>query len=152
MNNSVVGKALYLEFRRGGYTQQIIFTPEGRSATGQYVPITTYRRQISADSPRKTWKQMSTMFKSEMNPDGSLVQLGKEHALSTVQDRIGYTDNLFTQLTSRGWSLYKKPIAVEVTPEDLDDVRNCKTPYKILGRVTRCRRAYDFGEALFEGA
>lgn len=152
MNNAVVGKALYLEFRRGGQTQQIIFTPEGRSASGQYVPITTYRRQISADNPRKTWKQMSTMFKSEMNPDGSLVQLGKEHALSTVQDRIGYTDNLFTQLVARGWALYKQPIAVEVTPEDLNDVRAAKTPYKILGRVTRSRRAYNFGEALFEGA
>lgn len=149
MNTQVIGKALYLEFRRGGATQQILFTPEGRTLSGKYVPMTTYRRQISEAAPRKAWKQMSTLFKSEMNPDGSLVQLGREHALSTLQDRIGYTDNLFTQIAMRNWELYKQPITVEVTPEDLEDVRNAKTPYKILGRVTRSRRVYNFGESLF---
>jgi hypothetical protein len=49
----------------------------------------------------------------------------------------------------QGWTLFKQPIAVEVTPEDMDDVRLGKTPYKILGRITRCRRTLGFGEELF---
>lgn len=148
-NQAVVGKALYLEFRKGGLTQQVIFMPEGVSRSGKYVPITTYRRRVSADSPRKTWRQMSTLFKSEVNPDNSLVQLGQEHALSTVRDRINYTDGLFEQLINRGWSLHRTPIGIEVTPDDLEDVRNAKTPYKVLGRITRSRRHLDFGESLW---
>jgi hypothetical protein len=151
-NVATVGKALYLEFRRGDATQQILFTPEGVNANGKYVPMTTYRRRISEAAPRKAWKQMSTGFISEKNPDNSLVQLGKEHALRTVADRIAYTDNLFRQLIAQSWTLHKQPITVEVTPEDLVDVRESKTPYKILGRITRCRRTLDFGEALYKTA
>ena len=148
-NQAVVGKALYMEFRKGGMTQQVIFTPEGVSRSGKYVPITTYRRRISESTPRKVWRQMSTLFKSETNPDNSLVQLGKEHALSTVRDRVSYTDGLFNQLIDRGWSLYKQPIAIEVTPDDLEDVRDSKTPYKIIARITRSRRHLSFGESLW---
>ena len=149
-DTKVVGKALYLEFRRDGETNQVIITPEAINAAGKYVPITTYRRRVSAASPRKTWKQMSTVFKSEVDPmTNKLVALGREHALATVPDRISYTDNLFTQLINSGWALYKQPIAVETTIEDLEDIRLSKTPYKILGRITRCRRALNFGEPLF---
>jgi hypothetical protein len=149
-NTQVVGKALYLEFRRDGETNQVIMTPEAINAAGKYVPITTYRRRISSASPRKTWKQMSTVFKSEIDPmTNKLVALGREHALATVPDRISYTDNLFSQLVNAGWKLHKQPIAVEVTLEDLEDIRLSKTPYKILGRITRCRRALNFGEPLF---
>jgi hypothetical protein len=149
-DTKVVGKALYLEFRRAGETNQVIITPEAINAAGKYVPITTYRRRISASSPRKTWKQMSTMFKSEVDPmTNKLVALGREHALATVADRISYTDNLFNQLINAGWAVHKQPITVEVTLEDLEDIRMSKTPYKILGRITRCRRALNFGEPLF---
>ena len=149
-DTKVVGKALYLEFRLGGSTNQVIITPEAINASGKYVPITTYRRRISSTSPRKTWKQMSTVFKSEVDPTtNKLVALGREHALATVADRISYTDNLFNQLVTASWQLYKQPIVVEVTQEDLEDIRLSKTPYKILGRITRCRRALNFGEALF---
>ncbi len=149
-STKVVGKALYLEFRRGDETNQIIITPEAINASGKYVPITTYRRRISKANPRKTWKQMSTMFKSEIDPmTNQLVALGKEHALATVADRISYTDNLFNQLIVHGWALRKQPFVVEVTQEDLEDIRLSKTPYKILGRITRCRRTLNFGESLF---
>lgn len=149
MDTKVIGKALYLELRKGGETQQVIFTPEGISASNRYVPITTYRRRINAANPRKTWKQMSTVFQSERTPEGQIVPLGKEHALATVVDRIGFTNNLFDQLITQGWTVHKQPIAVEVTVEDLEDIRLSKTPYKILGRITRCRRTLNFGESLF---
>lgn len=146
----VVGKALYMEFRRGDETNQIIITPEAINASGKYVPITTYRRRISKTNPRKTWKQMSTVFKSEIEPiSNKLVPLGKEHALATVADRISYTDNLFNQLITQSWQLHKQAFVVEVTQDDLEDIRLSKTPYKILGRITRCRRVLNFGESLF---
>ncbi len=149
-DTKVVGKALYLEFRRAGETNQVIITPEAINAAGKYVPITTYRRRISSSNPRKTWKQMSTVFRSEIDPaTNKLVVLGREHALATVADRISYTDNLFNQLVTSGWTVYKQPIVVEVTEDDLEDIRLSKTPYKILGRITRCRRTLNFGESLY---
>lgn len=147
-NIPVVGKALYLEFRYADNTTQVILTPEGISSGGKLIPMTCYRRTISSTKPRKSWKQVSSTAVSALETAG-IAPLSTEHALATFRDRVGFTDNLFMQLMSRGYTLYKQPIAVEVTREDLDDVRSGRTPYKILGRITRCRRTLNFGEALF---
>ena len=149
IQSNVVGKALYLELRNGSYTNQIIVMPEGVAANGSYVPTVTYRRRISANSPRKTWRVMSSLFRSERNPDGQLVPLGREHALATVTDRLGYSKGLFDQLTAGGYKIFKTTITVEVTKEDLVDAYNGKTPYKVIARITRSRKALNFGDALF---
>lgn len=150
MNTLIAGKALYLEFRNGPQTQQVILTPEGLTAANKAVPMTCYRRKISAVNPRKTWKQVSSSISSEKDlMTGAFVQVSREHALVVAPNILNFTDSLFNQLIQHGWTLYKQPIVVEVTKEDLDDVRMSKTPYKILGRVTRCRRILNFGEALF---
>lgn len=149
IQSNVVGKALYLELRNGNYTNQIIMMPEGVNANGSYVPTITYRRRISASTPRKTWRVMSSLFRSERNPDGQLVPLGREHALSTVTDRLGYNKGLFDQLAAGGYKIWKQPITVEVTKEDLVDAYNGKTPYKVIARITRSRKALNFGDALF---
>ena len=143
------GKALYLEFRHGINTNQVILTPEGSTLAGKVVPMTAYRRRISPSTPRKSWKQFSSAIVSDQIGPGLFAQYPTDHALSTVRDRIGFTDSLFNQLIMQGWTLYKQPIAVEVTVEDLEDIRMGKTPYKILGRITRCRRTLEFGESLF---
>ncbi len=41
------------------------------------------------------------------------------------------------------------PIIVEVASEDLDGIRLGKTPYKVLGRITRVRKALGFSQELF---
>ena len=150
MNTTVVGKALYLELRRGGYTTQVLVTPEAIMLNGKVVPMTCYKRRISSSEPRKTWKQVSSMFMSEKDPvTGAFFVMNKDHALATVPNRLQFVETLFMQMISQGYSLFKSPITVEVTHEDLEDIRKGSTPYKILGRVTRCRRALNFGESLF---
>jgi hypothetical protein len=59
-----------------------------------------------------------------------------------------FTDPLFSSLSMNEWALYKEPIVVEVTAEDLEMVRGSKTPYKVLGRVTKVRRALGFPQAV----
>jgi hypothetical protein len=150
-NNKAIGTALYLEMRRGSQTVQLLVTPEGiTSDDNKYVPLTVYRRQISKSAPRRSWKQFASGFRTERDASGQFVQLDNAHALATVSERIGFLNSLFAQLISAQWKVHKQPIVVEVSSEDLRDVRAGKTPYKILGRVTRCRRTLDFGEALFE--
>jgi hypothetical protein len=148
-NNKAIGKATYLELRRGFQTLQIILTPEGSTSEGKYVPLAMYRRQISASSPRRSWKMFSSGFRTERDASGQFVQLDQAHALVTADERLFFAQTLFAQLITSTWKVHKQPITVEVSVEDLNDVRAGKTPYKILGRITRCRRALDFGESLF---
>jgi hypothetical protein len=149
MDTKVIGKALYLEMRNGLHTMQLVMTPEGLTTSNKLVPMTVYRRRISKVQPRKTWKQISAHTAPEMNASGQIAQYSLEQAQLVAKDKLSFTDSIFNQLVMQGWTLFKQPIAVEVTPEDMDDVRLGKTPYKILGRITRCRRTLGFGEELF---
>lgn len=149
-NTTVVGKALYLEMRHGSNTTQMILTPEAITSGGKVVPMTCYRRHINPSQPRRSWKAIASSFASERDlTTNTLFQLETPHALATFQDRVIFTDSLFSQLISRGYQVFKQPIAIEVSIDDLDDIRMGKTPYKILGRITRCRRTLGFGESLF---
>lgn len=145
----VVGKALYLEMRSGGNTMQLILTPEGFNTNNKLVPVTVYRRRINRVTPRKTWKAFSAHQSPDCDSMGKIAQYSVELALPKAKEKLGFMDSLFHQLTSQGYTVYKQPIAVEVTSEDLDDVRLSKTPYKIIARITRSRRALGFEEALF---
>ena len=149
MDTKVIGKALYLEMRNGAHTMQLVMTPEGFTSTNKLVPMTVYRRRISKIQPRKTWKQISAHTAPECDASCKIAQYSLEQALLVSKDKLSFTDSIFNQLIMQGWTLFKQPIAVEVTPEDMDDVRLGKTPYKILGRITRCRRTLGFGEELF---
>ena len=149
MDAKVIGKALYLELRNGETTTQLILTPEGLNSSNKLVPLTLYRRRISRIQPRKGWKQISSYASPEMDASGKIAQYSLEQAQLVVKDKLSFTDSIFNQLIMQGWTLFKQPIVVEVTPEDMDEVRLGKTPYKILGRITRCRRTLGFGEELF---
>ena len=149
MDTKVIGKALYLEMRNGLHTMQLVMTPEGFTSSNKLVPMTVYRRRISKVQPRKTWKQISAHTAPECDASGKIAQYSLEQALTVSKDKLSFTDSIFNQLVMQGWALFKQPIVVEVTPEDMDEVRMGKTPYKILGRITRCRRTLGFGEELF---
>ena len=149
MDTKVIGKALYLEMRNGLHTMQLVMTPEGLTTSSKLVPMTIYRRRISKVQPRKTWKQISAHTAPECDASGQSAQYSLAQAQLVAKDKLSFTDSIFNQLVMQGWTLFKQPIAVEVTPEDMDDVRLGKTPYKILGRITRCRRTLGFGEELF---
>ena len=144
--DKVVGKALYLELRTGLQTYQILLTPDGTS-NGRAVPATVYRRQISPAKPRRAWKTYS-LPTLPINAFGTYEVVDKDNALQSADSRVGYLATTFSQLKSYGYLLYKQPLLIEVSQEDLDSIRLSKTPYKILGRITRVRRTLGFGEYL----
>jgi hypothetical protein len=57
---------------------------------------------------------------------------------------LSFADPLFTQLATNNWKLFKEPVVVEVTAEDLECVRTGKTPYKTLGRIWKARKFLGF--------
>jgi hypothetical protein len=145
--DKVVGKALYLELRTGIQTYQMLLTPDGISSNGRAVPATMYRRQISTVKPRRAWKTYS-LPALPLNAFGTYEVADKDKALQSADARIGYMATTFTQLKSYGYTLYKQPLLIEVSQEDLESIRLSKTPYKILGRITRVRRTLGFGELI----
>jgi hypothetical protein len=143
--DKVVGKALYLELRAGTSTYQMLLTPDGISSNGRAVPATVYRRQISSAKPRRAWKTYS-LPALDLNAFGTYEVVEKDKALHIADSRVGYMATTLSQLKSYGYTLYKQPLLIEVSQEDLESIRLSKTPYKILGRITRVRRTLGFGE------
>jgi len=147
--DKVVGKALYVEFRSTGQTYQMLLTPDGVSSNGRVVPSTVYRRQISKLKPRRAWKTYSLPV-LPLNAFGVYETQTKDDAVQAAETRLNYMATTITQLQSYSYRLYKSPILVEVAQEDLESIRLSKTPYKILGRITRVRRTLGFGEYIVD--
>jgi hypothetical protein len=148
--DKVIGKALYLELRTPtNQTYQMLLTPDGVSSNGRAVPATMYRRQISKIKPRRAWKTYS-LPSLPINSFGVYETQGKDDAMQAAEVRLNYMATTLSQLNSYSYKLYKSPIVVEVAQEDLEQIRLSKTPYKILGRITRVRRTLGFGELIVE--
>jgi hypothetical protein len=146
--DKVIGKALYAEFRSGSQTYQLMITPDGINSGGKYVPAMVYRRQISANRPRRAWKSYS-LPSLNVNEFGAFTTMPKDQAIEAAKSRLEFMMSTVNQMAGYKYQLYKLPIVVEVASEDLDGIRLGKTPYKVLGRITRVRKALGFSEELF---
>jgi len=150
-----VGEALYLEFRKGVNTAQVIITPEALTSAGVYVPTSTWRRQISQWSPRKQW--------SLYTPEGEVVRSRSENAKLSGSLGIGnssagayeYATEALLPLTTtlnnlinNEWALFEKPIVVEFSEEVLANTQNNETPQALIRRILRVRKEFGFPEEL----
>lgn len=151
---NLVGKALYLEFRKGVNTAQIILTPEGIDNTGKYVPVSTWRRQISSWSPKKPWRCYATAntdvvsFRKEMCV-GEIHEMDTpELALSLAHKTIVDLTTLLNNLYNSDWELVEKPLAIEFSLEDLIDTVSWNTPQALIRRIGRARKEANFPEEL----
>jgi hypothetical protein len=134
------GKAVYLEFIKNGMTQQVLLLPEGVSTSHKTVPMTVFRRRLSTVQPRKTWKAAAASYTA-----ASLLTGGTPVARTEVPDQVlSFIYPLMTSLRANGYVLYKDPIVVEVTAEDLELARLGKTPYKAMARVWKARKKLGF--------
>lgn len=140
-NSSVVGHALYLEFKNESTVYQMVFLPPADGSLGRS-PFTVFRRQLSPAVSRKSWRFYTATASSgsEFAIPGSA-----SSAREVGSNWIGQvTDNVMQQLINRGWKLYKEPIVVELTKDDIDDAHRGKIPYKALGRINKVRKFLSF--------
>lgn len=146
--DKVIGKALYMEFRQGSQTYQVIVTPDGVTNEGRVIPSSIYRRQLSRSKPRRAWKHF-TLPSIQVNEFGVFESKTKEDSIKMGLTRAEFLSATFNQLSSYKYVMYKLPLLVEVSQDDLNEIRLGRTPYKILGRITRVRKAQGFSEELF---
>ena len=142
LDTQVQGKAIYLEFVKSDFTAttQVLLMPEGQTTSHRVVPMTVYRRRLTAAQTRKTWKVSAS-------PTLMSTLLSAASPLSDTEaiDRaLLFITPLFNSLERNSYTLYKDPIVVEVTAEDLEFARNGKTPYKALARVWKSRKVLGF--------
>lgn len=135
-----VGFAMYLELEKSSSVTQVLFMPEGTSSAHRDVPITMYRRRLTSITPRKTWRQAQSLHKySDLRTTD--VALSAEKA---IEQMISFSTTYLNTLAENGWKVRNQIITVEVTAEDLEDARQAKTPYKVLGRVWKVRKKLGF--------
>ena len=152
---NLIGEALYLEFRKGVNTAQVIITPEAITSAGIYVPTSTWRRQISQWSPRKQWAMYAPEGEvvkgrsdnAKMSGSlgvGSIATTGKQYALESLLPLTSTLNNL----VSNDWILFERPIIVEFSEEDLLNTMNNETPQALIRRILRVRKEFGFPEEL----
>lgn len=151
----LVGYALYTEFRINSHTLQVIITPESMDGD-TYVPSTIWRRQISSANPRRPWRAYSQEWNTikdrreyRSSNGGSAPVLEMDEAKKYAVSGLVFMDRTFDSLVVQGWELYKEPIVVEFSQEDLDDTKNWNTPNALIRRILRSRKALDFSDELF---
>lgn len=146
----VLGKALYLEMTApGGSVLQLLITPDVVTSDGNYTPMTVYRRRVTATKSRTVWKAFPAFYKLDRSAEGKILpQTSAVIARSDADVRLKYAHTLFSQIVDHKYKLRLKPIVVEVGAVDLDELAAGKTPYKILSRITKSRKALGFPDSL----
>lgn len=136
----VQGIALYAQFHKPGAMTQLIITPDGYDEKGEKVLASLYRRVVTTDSPKKQWR---SSFIRTADAEGVDFESGEER-VSFAEKRLNFATQLFDSLMNGKWELHKDPIYLEVSKKDLTDIREAKTPTKLLYRVNQSREALSF--------
>jgi hypothetical protein len=75
--------------------------------------------------------------------------MDSEDALAVALESLLNTHNLLDYLIPKEWTLRGKPIALEVSVADIDDLGSYSTPAALMRRLTRSRKAAGFPDDLF---
>jgi len=143
----VQGVAVYAEFKKPGQAMAILLTPDGYTTLGSLVPMTFFRRVVTKDSPKKQWKPSSLRIaplQEVIDNFGGVIQDGSKETF--VEQRISRITSYFDLILTQGWVLEGKPILIEVSRHDMEDIAKGKTPNKIMYRVHISRKALGFPE------
>lgn len=149
-----VGVALYLEFRREENTQQFLFTPEVVSPeSGKVVNMYFISRQVSAANPRRSWRFRECPTVSKGDAYGNIAPISDpQAALAVAAERVEFVQSYLSSMESGGWTLYKMPLAIEMTGEDALKIEKRESPAALVRRLVNARAAADFDESFWKVA
>jgi len=136
----VQGIALYAQFHKPGAMTQLLITPDGYDEAGDKVFASLYRRIITASTPKKQWRS-SNIRSAEV---GELDFEKADDRAVFAEKRLNFAVQLFDSLLSGKWELHKDPIYLEVSKKDLTDIREAKTPTKLMYRINQSRETLNY--------
>ena len=138
----VQGTALYAEFqhRTGSAVTQVFFTPDGTDEDGRTVYAKMFMRTLTTERPKRQWA--TTSLRNSLTDENGVSDEAYRF------ERVAHFEQTFRRLHLRGYELVKNPFVVEVSRKDLADIRNGKTPTKVIYRIGQTRTALDFPTTL----
>jgi hypothetical protein len=143
----VQGTAVYLELRKNGATAQVLITPDG-FGENDVVSSQFFRRVVTTGVSKRRWKAYSLRIdqnQRDLIREG--VGLPIEGSQEITATRVRALNDYFTSMVRNGYKLVQdKPIYVEVTKEDLEQVKQGTLPTKLWTRVKSSRTALGFPE------
>ena len=147
----VQGVAIYAEFRRAGETMQIVLTPDAYTTTGDLVPMTLVRRVVTPETPKKQWRNTglgATPLKEVLDKGVTPAVIPDDSKEIFTENRMRHATHYFDRITEGGWAIEQKPILLEMSKHDADDLSKGKTPNKLIYRMNISRKALGFAEKL----
>lgn len=155
----IIGKGLYLEFVPVDQTDpmavatkvlQVLFTPEGVDEQGNYAQFAMCSRTIADYSPRKQWR-VTKCGKDNTTKFGTVTSIEAQELGMEMIARFTRAVEKAVYPSGTGeavWKLRGKPIAIEITSFDLEEINKFSAPNPALRRIQKCRVALDFPEKL----
>jgi hypothetical protein len=139
----LAGVGLYLEAHATEHyarTTQVFITPSGKNEKGELVSMAVIYRTISELSPRAQWR---TNFVRNSKDMDALSPEDKAVALASRANEI--TARMFPE----AFVPRSRPIAVELTSVDYNDISEWKVPASALRRIIKARVEVGFPENLY---
>lgn len=137
-----VGHALYLELRRGTDVSQVILTPQlyNESKDTNTKPY-IISRNLRPETQRKAWRYTS-------GPRLSFIGASSDVAsgVAQVSKQLNWVAPLLVGYNSGGWKIFKTPLVVELSNDDMRDILAKKSPSALLRRIKRARAEAGFPE------
>lgn len=146
--SKTLATALYLEFRRENHTSQVVMVPPyNNSVSTTFEAPRIITRQISSENPRRPWKFFSSSVESR--PDLLTTENDPTTSALRALPVLNEMSSFFAGYYAGGWRLYKTPITVGLSQDDLNDITAKETPNAFLRRVLRARAEAGFDPDLW---
>lgn len=147
------GKALYIEFRQGNNTNQMLFVTEAISPkTKSIVPMTMFARQVSRDHDRRAWRSRAARSKvgaASANNSSVFEEQGAPETANAIAPVLEDFRSYLSAMVTGGWKVFQDPVVVEVSAEDVVKIEEEGTPAALIRRMNRAREAAGFPQELF---
>jgi hypothetical protein len=145
MAKKIVGNALYMEMRRGRDTSQVLVIPPMMNPiTGMRQKMVLLTRNIDPTVQRRSWRFYSSKADPIMEPE-----MNYEVAVDLAAPLVREIASFLSGYAAGEWLMYKTPLMVEMTTDDLMDIADTKTPNALLRRVLVARKEGGFTDSLF---
>jgi hypothetical protein len=135
MAKELVGRALYIELRRGTETSQVILTPQLSFISGDSdVKPCIISRQLTAVTKRKGWRYSSGPRISSMDTTEDI-----QRATEIVYPMIKWVTPFLSGYQAGGWEVFTPPLVIEMSSEDVELILSKKTPAALIRRIMKAR-------------
>jgi len=137
--------ALYIEMRKHSNTAQLIIIPPMKlEASGSPEPMRIMSRQISTSHPRRSWRFYKCPVHADTYASEDIV-VALDQTIPFIMDIQHY----FNGFKAADWKVYLNPVSVEMTFDDLSEVKSANTPQAFMRRLNRARTGAGYSEELF---